>query len=341
MSLYFFPFLVSLMLTGVGIYVFLFFGKKYGAGTVDRGEEGRDGTKNISRLGGAIAGGVFLTALFLDPALYITPDVWGLIAGCAGMLLLGIRDDAKALGWKWQLLSQGVIVFLIIFFFGVHISDVPNMLGGRIFFEGPWGLLLGSALAGIWFLLIINALNWSDGIDGVAPGTVVLASLALFAVSLRPEVYQPPTAIMALALAGSYLGLFLFNIHPARIFSGTAGVFMAGFAIAYLSIFAGMKIATAFLVLGIPILDALWVMLQRYRSGSALTHPDKRHLHFALLASGWSERRTSFFLLGTIALATGATLVFGTLGKVVAVLALIGVFLILALKLKKRNASIY
>jgi UDP-GlcNAc:undecaprenyl-phosphate GlcNAc-1-phosphate transferase len=162
----------------------------------------------------------------------------------------------------------------------------------------------------------------------------VLAALALFAVSLRPEVYQPPVAIIALALAGSYLGLFLFNWYPARIFSGTAGVFVAGFAIAYLSIFAGMKIATAFLVLGIPILDALWVIWKRFQLGESLAHPDKKHLHHWLLTLGWDEKMVSFFLLSIVFILTSSTFVFEKGGKFFSIIILFFFFVIFAHKRK-------
>lgn len=336
MSLYIFSLLFSFLASIASIFVILFLQKKYVFFQNNRQESGRGHKKNISRWGGVTVGIVFLTTLFLDPFLRITPDIWGLIAGCLGMLFLGIRDDVKPLHWRWQIFFQGGVVALIILLFHVSITDFPNPFGGRIFFEGGWGSILGSLVACIWFLVVINALNWIDGVDGVAPGIVVLSALALFSVSVRLEVSQPPVAIISLALLGSYLGLFLFNVYPAKILSGTAGVFLAGFVIAYLSIFAGTKMATALLVLGMPILDTFWVLWKRFRLGEALAHPDKKHLHYQLLTLGWSERRVSFFLLGIMTLATSVTFLFGPVGKFFSACFLVGIFCVL-IRMKKEK----
>lgn len=315
MHLYFFPFFFAFLASGVGIAGILFLHKRFLLFRGKRIERGREGGKNVSRLGGVAAGLAFLATLFLDPSLVLTRDIWGLVAGCFGMLLVGWWDDVRPMGWKGQLAAQAGIVSAILLFFGVSLHDIPNPFGGRIFFEGAL-LYVGVIVSIGWFLLIINALNWSDGIDGVAPGVVVLSALAFFALSLRPEVYQPPVAILALALLGAYLALFISNMHPAKIFSGTAGVCVAGFAIAYLSLFAGAKLATALVVLTIPIADLLRVVLVRYRSGVPVALPDARHVHYRFLRSGWSERGASFFLLTVAAVAAFSTLVFGTIGKI-------------------------
>lgn len=330
MNFFIFPFFFSLFLSLFLISIFLFVWRKYSFFLTEREDPGRDHKKNIPRWGGSIVGVVFLLTIFLDPFLEKTPDICGLLFGCLGMFFLGVRDDLRSLDWKWQLVFQGMVIFLVVYFFDARILDLPNPLGGRIFFgEGVISVFLGGLVTFVWFLVVMNALNWSDGIDGVASGTVLLAALALLLVSMRPEVFQPPVAILASALLGSYLGLFLFNMYPAKIFSGTTGVFIAGFSIAYISIFAGMKMATAFLVLGVPILDAFWVLWKRFRSGESLAHPDKKHLHFQLLNSGWGERKVSFSLLGVIAFATGATFLFGTTGKIFSILILVSVFFIL------------
>lgn len=331
---YFFPLFFSLVLSATSIGVFLWFQKKYFILPSIRREAGREHKNKISRWGGVIVGMVFLLTVLMEPSLRLTYDVWGLLVGCLGMLFLGACDDRKPLGWKWQLFFQGIIIISVIGFFNVYISDLPNPFGGRILFSGETGIFFGMGVTLVWFLLVINALNWSDGVDGVAPGTVVLVGLALFAISMRPEVFQPPVAILSLALVGAYFGLFIFNMHPAKIFSGTTGVFVGGFAVAYLSIFAGMKIATAFLVLGIPILDAVRVLWQRFQSGEALTHPDKRHIHHRLLSLGWNEKIVSVFLLGVIFLITLLTFLLGTVGKIITLCFLITGFFLFIWKKK-------
>ncbi len=335
MSLYIFPLVFSLVLSVAGLGIFTSLEKYFSFFKRTRQELGRE-SSDISRWGGWVVVVVFIATLFFDPSLQITKDIWGLIFGCLGMLLLGILDDVKPVGWKTQLFTQTMIVLVVIFVFGISILNIPNPFGDRIIFWGAWGVFFGSMLAGVWFLLLMNALNWSDGVDGVAPGIVVIVALAFFMLSLRTEVFQPPVAIISLAFLGSYLGLFFFNMYPAKIFTGTAGVFVAGFAIAYLSIFAGAKIATAFLVLGLPVLDALWVVWKRNQAGVSWVSPDKRHLHHILLARGWSERSVSFFILGFVSICALSTFLSDTVGKVITIVMLVLSFFLF---MNSRNRS--
>ncbi len=260
-------------------------------------DEKRKEKKNIIRWGGVLSVGIFLLCIVGNPYLVLTNDILWLLLGCFLFLLIGWWDDFYPLDWKWQLLWQLCIISCIVFFADISIESVPNPFGTeRWIFSHQW-LFLGSLGAIVWFIFIINALNWIDGIDGLAPGIVVVASLALGLVALRPEVFQPPVAIISFIFAGTFFALWLFNIFPARFFMGTSGVYVAGFVLAYLSLFAGAKIATAFLVLSLPLLDMLRVLFWRYFSKRSLTHPDTNHIHHTLLSFGWSVRNVSFTLL--------------------------------------------
>lgn len=292
----------------------------------------RGGAKHIPRIGGVAALLAFLIAIAVDQNLVITSDIAGLLFGAIVLFAAGLIDDVKDISWKWQLGIQAALVVSVIVFFSVQIESITIPFGSAIYFQGAlfW---IGAFLTFVWFLSLINAMNWIDGIDGLSPGIMVLASLVLFAVSLRPEVMQPPVAILAITLAGSYLGLFFFNFPAAKIFSGTVGTFFGGFAIAYLSIFAGAKIASAFLVLSIPLFDALWVVWKRVQAGHHVTMPDKRHMHFVLQKKfGWSKRRTLFVLLGAVFILAFISMTAGSIGKLFASIFVIGVFLVIALK---------
>ncbi len=260
-------------------------------------DEVRKEKKSIIRWGGALSIVILFLCILGNPYLVITPDIVWLLLGCFFLLLVGLWDDFYPLNWKWQLFWQLSIISCIVFFGDITIESLPNPFGTeRLILSQQW-LLFGSLGALIWFIFIINALNWIDGIDGLAPGIIVVASLALGLVALRPEVLQPPVAIVSFIFAGTFFALWLFNIFPARFFTGTSGIYVAGFFLAYVSLFAGAKIATAFLVLSLPLLDVFRVLFWRAFSRKPLTHPDMNHIHHSLLSFGWSVRTVSFILL--------------------------------------------
>jgi UDP-N-acetylmuramyl pentapeptide phosphotransferase/UDP-N-acetylglucosamine-1-phosphate transferase len=97
-------------------------------------------------------------------------------------------------------------------------------------------------------------------------------------------------ALFPLALAAACLGFLPFNFHPARVFMGSNGSMFLGFALASLSILAPAKVATALLVLGIPIVDVAWLTMQRWRRGNP-ARPGRDHLHYRLLDLGLSQRQ--------------------------------------------------
>ncbi|MDP3957782.1 MAG: undecaprenyl/decaprenyl-phosphate alpha-N-acetylglucosaminyl 1-phosphate transferase, partial [bacterium] len=113
--------------------------------------------------------------------------------------------------------------------------------------------------------------------------------------------------------------------YPARILAGTVGSMFLGFLVATLAVIAGTKIATALLVLSLPIADAFFVIWQRLREGVSIFQPDKRHLHYKLMELGWSERRIAWFFFGVTALIALIALNTQALGKFLALLLILGV----------------
>jgi UDP-GlcNAc:undecaprenyl-phosphate GlcNAc-1-phosphate transferase len=90
---------------------------------------------------------------------------------------------------------------------------------------------------------------------------------------------------------GATLGFLPFNFYPARVFLGSAGSWVLGYALATLGIAAGAKLATVLLVLSIPIIDVAWLIISRWRAGQAIGQADRRHLHYRLLDLGLSQRQ--------------------------------------------------
>jgi UDP-GlcNAc:undecaprenyl-phosphate/decaprenyl-phosphate GlcNAc-1-phosphate transferase len=195
----------------------------------------------------------------------------------------------------------------------------------------------------IWMLVIINSINWSDGMDGLAGGIVVIAAVSIFIISLQEQVNQPPIAIMAIILAGSVIGFLMFNLPQAQIFAGSSGAFFMGFVIAVLSIAAGVKIGTTLLVLAVPLVDAMWVIVNRFKDGKSIFGSDRTHLHHRLLDIGWSEYNIiALYYVITISSATIA-IITQSIEKIVA-LGILYVILVLFFVLlaygKKKKYSI-
>lgn len=243
------------------------------------------------RFGGVAVLLGFLFSVLSNDRLVITPALFGMILGSIAILSFGLWDDVKKLGWKIQLVFQ-IALGSMLFASGFRILSLPMPFMGHVSLETiPMGVAIGFFALLFWIVLVMNVLNWADGIDGLLPSISLVSCSVIFLLALSPEVNQPPIGILSAALFGSILALFFWNIPPARILAGTSGSFFIGFAISSLAVLSGTKIATALLVLLLPVLDALWVFVERLRSGTSPFHGDFRHLHYRLRDIGWSDRR--------------------------------------------------
>ncbi|MBP8251704.1 MAG: undecaprenyl/decaprenyl-phosphate alpha-N-acetylglucosaminyl 1-phosphate transferase [Herpetosiphon sp.] len=156
-----------------------------------------------------------------------------------------------------------------------------------------------------WLVGMTNALNWIDGLDGLAAGVTLIAALVLAMHTFSLKQYS--LVLLPLALAGACAGFLPHNFHPAKIFMGDGGAMVLGYVLAICSIIGGAKLATALLVLGVPLLDGVWMIISRsLRSGKAM-NADRAHLHHRLHDMGLSQRQVVAFYYGVSAL-------FGALG---------------------------
>jgi len=310
---------------------------------------GRDIHKGaVPRLGGTALILVFWLVVFLDRNLVIDKPLWGLLIGSAVILIFGIWDDLRELSPKIQFAAQ-VLAALIVVAFGVTVYYLRSPFGNLIRLDSLKFLILdseffifGSLFVVGWIVLIMNVVNWLDGLDGLANGVSLIGFAVIFLLSISSVVNQPPIGILAAILIGAVLGFLVFNFprkkarlpassglqrgEPARqdsiIFLGTSGSMFLGFMLGSLSIYSGSKVATAGLVLGVAVLDAIWVIWQRLRSGVPIWKNDQRHLHHRLLQLGLSQRKIVVLYLvlsivfGAIALASS------TQGKLLAFLGL-------------------
>ena len=268
----------------------------------------------------------FIFTVLLDPNLVLSKAIIGLICGAILILFFGLWDDLYAQDWRVQLSFQ-VVLSLLMVIFGIRILSLNIPFDGTLFFTDQYWFLPSVFLTLIWFLVVMNAMNWLDGLDGLAGGVSFLGLITIMLIALRPEVNQPPVAILALAGAGAVLAFLLLNFYPARILLGTTGSLFLGFLIALLAIISGTKIATALMVLSLPIADALWVIIDRLRHKRSIFQADQSHLHYRLRDLGWSERKISWFFYGVTALISSLALSTTLMSKFIA-LVLIGVVIV-------------
>ena len=144
-----------------------------------------------------------------------------------------------------------------------------------------------------WIVGMSNTINLVDGIDGLAAGVSLIAALTLAAKSIVQG--QITVALLPLALAGTCIGFLLFNFPPARVFMGDSGAHLLGYVLAVSAILGGAKLATALLVLGVPIIDVAWLIVARTLGGHSPAHSGRDHLHYRLLDLGFTARQIVIF----------------------------------------------
>jgi len=294
-------------------------------------------SKKISRLGGLAIISAFLISLLTDRNLVITTQLYGIVGASLFILAMGLWDDFWKLDWKTQLFFQ-ICATISVFIMGVQVEYITNPLGGVVFLNLGKYLIPSLLFVIAWLVIMMNAMNWLDGIDGLSGGIAFIGALTIFFLSLSPEVNQPPVGIIAAILAGAALGFLIFNFYPARIMAGTSGAMFMGFALATLAIFAGTKIATALLIMVIPVIDVFWVMGERIKAGDSIFKSDTRHLHRKLMELGWTQRKIALFFYAITFLIAAIALNTRAIGKSITIV-LVAVIMITALIIINKKLS--
>jgi len=244
----------------------------------------------MPKLGGLVLFGGFTVAVILaqfipiergDP--YEVFRLAGLILGSAVIFLLGIVDDIFGLNWFQIFLSQ-IFTSAIAIVFQIFIAFFNNPFTGQQTTE--WAPIVTVALTLFWLVLMMNTVNLLDGSDGLACGIALIAAVVLFLNSaVRQSPPQTSISLLPLALAGALLGFLIHNFYPARLYMGGSAWFL-GYVLGTLSIIGGAKMATILLVMGLPLMDLGWQILNRVRHGKNPFSGDRGHLHFRLLDYG-------------------------------------------------------
>lgn len=264
---------------------------------------------------------------FPDPVAFDVGRVVALLLGGALAAAMGLLDDYFDLRARWQFAGQLGLAAIAIGF-GIVIVRVNNPVGpDNILLDQPFAV----GFTALWIIGMINSINFIDGLDGLSSGVTLIAALTLGTLSLTLQVApQPFVAVLCFALAGALLGFLRWNFQPASVFIGTSGVMFVGYTLAILSILGTAKVAVALLVLGVPIIDAFWIIVRRLVQGRSPFTPDRGHLHHRLLDVGLSHRQT-VLLIYAVCVVLGLLSLFLTGAS--QLLAFAGIFVLIGLLL--------
>ena len=309
---------VAALTAGMGTLAMRAIARKYNI--ADHPSERRINTKPVPRAGGLAVAGAFA---LIGTLLVIFSAQLGLSAGtgsaeltsdgAAALLLgtviagvIGLIDDRYDLRARWQIIGQFLIA-LIPIAFGLRIAFISNPLGaGDLLF--PDAIALGVTI--FWTLGMQNSMNFIDGLDGLSGGISLFAAVTLGVIALPTS---PLLAALSFTLAGALAGFLRFNFYPASIYMGTSGILAVAYALAVLALLGTAKVAAALLILGVPIIDALFVIVGRIAAGRSPYTPDESHIHRRLLSYGFSHRGSVLVLYAlTAALSILALLLTGS-----------------------------
>ena len=221
--------------------------------------------------------------------------------GCAVIVGFGILDDVKNLKYWQKLCAQVAGALVVMFYGGVQIRCLGGLLPG----DGLLPLMVSMPLTLLFIVGVTNAVNLSDGLDGLAGGVSLLSFVSIGFFAYRCGNLQ--LTLMCLAVSGAILGFLRYNTHPAVVFMGDAGSQMLGFLCVVFTLILTQshtpysEISPLFLI-GFPIIDTLTVMVERMAKGGSPFKPDKNHFHHRLMKLGLfhSESVTLIYLLQSI-----------------------------------------
>ncbi|PIZ81408.1 MAG: hypothetical protein COY02_02205, partial [Parcubacteria group bacterium CG_4_10_14_0_2_um_filter_41_6] len=319
---YFISFVLSLALSGFLTIAIKRVATRFGI--VDKPNSPRKIHKQPRPLLGGVA--VFLSfwiviiilALCTDflPARYISfRFLIGIFTASCIIITGGIIDDKYNLKPRWQIIAPALAALAIIGA-GAGVEFVTNPLGDGLWYlnKFQWHIatmagrslsfiLIADVFTFIWLMGMMFTTKLLDGLDGLVSGITTIGAFIIFALSLTDKTFQPDVALISIVLAGAFVGFLFWNAYPAKIFLGEGGSVFAGFMLGMLAIISGGKVATALLIMGIPILDVIWVIIRRlFVEHRPVGTGDSKHLHFRLLTAGLSHRQSVLLLWGLAAL---------------------------------------
>jgi UDP-GlcNAc:undecaprenyl-phosphate GlcNAc-1-phosphate transferase len=260
-----------------------------------------DGIKErgLAREATPLLGGLAIFAAVLVAALLFLPlsqSVKGILGGAALITVVGAVDDWRDLGAGPKLAGQ-VVAALILVLSGVSMDIVTLPFVGRIEFGNA-----GDVLTLVGLVAIMNVVNFSDGIDGLAAGVCAISAIAFAIIAF--DLGKDDAGILAAITAGAALGFLVHNFHPASVFMGDCGSNLLGLLLGAIVVEGSLKtnaliaLIGPLVVLAVPFLDTGFVVAKRIKYRRPIYHADSNHFHHRFHRMGFSQRRTVLYLYG-------------------------------------------
>jgi UDP-GlcNAc:undecaprenyl-phosphate GlcNAc-1-phosphate transferase len=232
-----------------------------------------------------------------------TVDTWALLAGACVIALVGAIDDARDLRPQWKLLGQ-IVAALIAVEAGAVVTDVTLPFVGALQF--PHG---GGVLTVIWLVGMMNVVNFSDGVDGLAAGVCTIDGIAFAIIAFDLDVSA--AAVLAAITAGAALGFLFHNFHPASVFMGDSGANLLGYLLGIVAVIGSLKtnvvvaLVVPLVILAVPFLDTGFVIAKRLKYRRKPWSADANHFHHRMARIGFSQRKTVAYLYAWTLLLAG------------------------------------
>ncbi|HEY0396493.1 MAG TPA: MraY family glycosyltransferase [Candidatus Elarobacter sp.] len=261
----------------------------------------------FSALGYLISTGQIAHAGHVREDLGTLHDIIGLIFGGTLILMVGIWDDVMTMQPRAKLLAQALVAGIAMLYgFQIHYITNPLHPGGPPIFFPEWFAVL---LTLVWYLGMMNAINFIDGLDGLLSGLTVISAVSLIAIDLMRG--HAEIALILAALAGGALGFLRYNWNPAKIILGDSGALFIGYVFATVSIIGASKTAFAIsllvplVVLALPVLDTAAAIVRRTRAGKKIYEADRGHFHHQLIFRFGLNVRQAVLLIYAVCIALG------------------------------------
>ncbi len=248
--------------------------------------------------GAAVFLALFLSLYFFHPAFFQDILLVRIFVALFLVLVVGLADDLFNLNPYLRLVTN-TLAALIVITAGVEIKYITNPFGGGVLNFTSFGIsFLVPLISLLWLVWLTNVISWSKGVDGQYPGLVSLGLLAVGGLSLRfsADPLSRTTFLLALAASAAFAGLLFWNLQPQKIMPGYSAGSLGGFLLGVISMMAGAKLATLFIVMGVPLLDGIYAIFRRLKQGRSPVWGDDQHLHHLLLKKlHWSKRKVALF----------------------------------------------
>lgn len=285
-------------------------------GVLDRVDERRMHVEPTPRMGGLAVYLGFAFALFVTVGIALNVNgtfkpadihnFLGLLFGGTLIAMVGVWDDVMGMRPRSKFLAQ-IVVTIVSMIYGFHVDGFKVPFTDQYVDLPAW---IDYPLTLVWYLGMMNAINFLDGLDGLLAGVTAISGFFLVAIAIGHG--HVVAALLLCALIGSTLGFLPFNFNPAKIFLGDTGSLFIGYVFATVSIIITAKVAVAvslivpLIALAVPVVDTAAAIFRRARAGKRITEADRGHFHHVLIFRFGLNVRQAVLLIYAVSFVLGA-----------------------------------